>query len=58
MQQVKLFRQRTTEKLEEEINTWIRTNQYAGTLRLQVLNVSISEDENGLTGALLFEGGS
>lgn len=49
MQRVKLFRDRTIADLEEQINDWIQS------ANVRVINVSISEDERGLTAALLVE---
>jgi phosphopantetheinyl transferase (holo-ACP synthase) len=49
MQRVKLFRGRSIGTLEEEINDWIQREN------VRVINVSISEDEAGLTAALLVE---
>lgn len=49
MQRVKLFRDRTIETLEKQINDWIQSEN------VHVANISISEDMTGLTAAILVE---
>jgi hypothetical protein len=49
MQRVKLFWDRNLAALEQQINDWIQSEN------VRVINVSISEDENGRTAAILVE---
>lgn len=49
MQRVKLFRDRSIQALEEQINAWIEQEN------VRVISVSISEDESRFTAAILVE---
>lgn len=49
MQRVKMFLDRRLSDLEKKINDWIQSEN------VRVINVSISEEENGYTAAILVE---
>jgi hypothetical protein len=48
MQRVKLFRDRQIQELEKQVNDWL------GTENVRAITISLSEDEVGLTIAVLY----